>query len=219
MQRHPSCDGKKSARLRALYEGGELFREHIEEFLPQQPAEPPPQYALRKKISVYRNYVGPIIDYFAALLFASGPIVTGKRKGADAPEPELPEYYSLFEKDCDRAGTDIIDALKESLGDATVVSRSWIWVQHDAISEEETPNNRADFEKLALGDSWLRVIKDEQVLDWETDDAGNLAMVVVFDTGARRASLESGRETIVETWHHILPGQAADRRDYGGAGH
>ncbi len=202
--RHPSCSPDKSAKLRALYEGGDLFKSHLDEFLPQQPAEPPPQYALRKKISVYRNYVGPIVDYFAALLFASAPIIQGKRKGGEAADVTLPDYYSGFEKDCDRAGTNLIDALKEALCDATVVQRSWLWLQHADASDAALPNNRADFEKLGIGDSWLRVVKDEQVLDWEVDDTGSLAMVVVFDSTSRRTSLETGRDTIVETWRCIL---------------
>lgn len=204
-QRHPSCDPDKSARLRALYEGGDLFKAKIAEFLPQQPAEPAMQYTLRKQISVYRNYVGPIIDYFAALLFASAPVITGKRKGADSSEPaDLPDYYSQFQRDCDRAGTDLIDTFKEVLSDAMIVQRSWIWAQHEPVSDQQQPVNRADFEKLGIGDSWLRVVKDEQVLDWETDDAGNLAMVIVFDQGSKRSSVSSGRDTTVETWNCIL---------------
>jgi hypothetical protein len=207
-QRHPSFDADKSARLRALYEGGELFKAKLDEFLPQQPAEPPVQYALRKKISVYRNYVGPISDYFTALLFASAPIITGKTKGAEAAEVQLPDYYSRFEKDCDRAGTNLIDAFKEMLSDAMIVQRAWLWLQHEPDGQMQ-PSNRADFEKLGLGDSWVRVVKDEQVLDWETDDTGNLALVIIFDQTAKRTSLSVGRDTIVETWHCVL----ADRVD------
>lgn len=204
-QRHPSCDPDKAARLRALYEGGDLFRARLTEFLPQQPAEPVMQYALRKQISVYRNYVGPIVDYFAALLFASAPIITGKRKARDTTDGvTLPDYYAQFQRDCDHAGTDLIDTFKEVLSDAMIVQRSWVWVQHEPVSEQPQPVNRADFEKLGIGDSWLRIVKDEQVLDWETDDAGNLAMVIVFDQASKRSSPLSGRDTVVETWNCIL---------------
>jgi len=201
-QRHPNCDAHKSERLRALYEGGEAFKAKLPEFLPQQPAEPPEQYTLRKRISVYRNYFGPIADYFTALLFSSAPVIAGKRKGGEAVAVELPDYYSKFEKDCDRAGTNLIDACKELLCEAMVVQRSWAWVQHPA-SDQALPTNRADFDKLGIGDSWIRVLKDESVLDWDTDDQGNLAWAIVFEESARRTSIGSSRNTITETWHYI----------------
>lgn len=203
-ERHPSCDRDKSRTLRALYEGGDAFKAELNEFLPQQPAEPPNQYALRKKVAVYRNYVGPIVDFFTALLFASAPVVNAKRRGAEDLETKLPPFYSQFEKDCDRAGTNLIDAFKEMLGDAMVVSRSWAWLQHEMPGAAQ-PTNLADFQKLGTGDTWVRVLKDEQVLDWETDELGNIAMLVVFDQTAKRTSLSGGRNVIVDTWHHILP--------------
>jgi hypothetical protein len=103
-QRHPSCDPDKAERLRALYEGGERFKRRLAEFLPQQPSEPAAQYELRKKIYRYRNYIGPIVDYFTALLFASPPVIA-----TDDDPTELPDYYSAFRKDADRAGTDLYD--------------------------------------------------------------------------------------------------------------
>jgi hypothetical protein len=87
-----------------------------------------------------------------------------------------------------------------------VVQRAWFWLQHP---QGEAPRTRAEFEKLKLGDSWLRLLRDEQVLDWETDDTGNLAMVVVFERSARRTSLSEGRDTITETWHCVY----ADKTD------
>lgn len=203
-RRHNVWDAERTERYRAMYEGGDRFRARLREFLPQQPFEPIEQYRLRRQISTYRNYFGPIVDYFGALLFASAPIIQAKRKGSDEIEVELPEYYSAFEKDCDRTGTNIIDALKEALSDACVVKRSWIWVQHARDGAElARTSSLADFEKLKAGDSWIRVLKDESVFDWECDDQGNLEWVMVFAEKTKRLSIASERDQVVETWHHI----------------
>jgi hypothetical protein len=87
-QTHPSLDVDAIERLRALYEGGHEFREKLDTFLPKRHAEPVARYALRKQEAVYRNYVGPIIDFFTSLLFTARPEAVAKRKGADTAETD-----------------------------------------------------------------------------------------------------------------------------------
>lgn len=197
-QLHPSCNRERNEQLRALYEGGERFVEELDDFLPKRQREPGEQYALRRKEAAYRNYTGPIVDYFAALLFTDAPAAIAKREdGTEVVETD--EYYSRFQKDCDRLGADLSEAFKQAITDAMQVQRAWLWVQHPS-AEAET---RAEFDELKIGESWLTLLKDEDVLDWETDDKGRLAWVLTFERTSKRQSLSSGRKRITKTWRHI----------------
>lgn len=202
-QRSPACDVERNAKLRALYEGGEAFRAHLLQFLPQRPHEPAEQYSLRQKEAVYRNYVGPIQDFFSAMLFTSTPQASAKEPGAKEPLVQLPDYYAEFHEDCDKTGTNLVDSVKAQLIEAMTVGKSWFWLQHPSVAVE--PTNKADFEKLGIGDSWLTALKDDDVLDWETDDDGNLAWGIVHECTSKRMALSGGRQTITETWYYLTP--------------
>lgn len=200
-QRHPSIDEAENKRLLALYEGGGRFRASLTEFLPPRPQEPAERYAARKREAVYRNYVGPIVDYFTALLFSSSPRVLAKDEAGEEIETP-PDYYAQFRDDCDGHGTDLDDAFKAILTDALVQGKSWIWLQHPTDGEAR---NRAEFEQLKLGDSWITALTFDDVLDWETDDEDRLAWAIVHQKAKKRAGIEGDRSTVVETWFHLLP--------------
>lgn len=205
-QQHPSCCRERNAKLRALYEGDESFHALLTEFLPRRPQEAPEQYQLRRKEAVYKNYVGPICDYFAALLFSSSTTIAATR---DEEPVEAEPYYAQFQEDCDRAGRDLLDTFKAGLLDAMQVKRAWFWLKHPTVEPSEEPQTRADFELLGIGDSWIELVPDESVLDWETDDAGNLAWVVIYQRSAKRSGIGGDRSTITDRWFHVQ----SDRTD------
>ena len=198
-QRHPSIDKEENERLLALYEGGNRFSRNLQKFLPARPQEQGERYAARRKEAVYRNYVGPIVDYFTSLLFSSRPRAVAKDKNGDDLE-ETPEYYSQFRDDCDTHGADLDDTFKGLLTDALVQGKSWLWLQHPGGQDVR---NRAEFEELKLGDSWVTPLTFDDVLDWETDDGGVLAWAIVHSKSSKRESLSGGRSKVTETWHHL----------------
>lgn len=200
-QRHPSIDVEEYARLRALYEGGKRFKEHLRHFLPPRPSEPEERYKCRQREAVHRNYLGPIVDYFTALLFSSSPRALAKGSTGEVIE-ELDEFYANFNADCDGLGTDFDDTFQSLLTDAMVSGTSWIWPRHPA---GDAPTNRAQFEASGIGNSWIKRLTVDDVLDWESDDTGQLAWAIVYEKSSRRTALSGGRSTIIETWYHLLP--------------
>lgn len=189
--------------LEALYEGDKLFDARLNKFLPQWDAEPNDRYQLRRKLAFYRNYLGAIIDYFSALLFTSKPKPVAHNAKTKEVDAQPGDYYDEFREDCDGTGTDIDAFFKDRLTDAMVHRCSWFSVEQPVLSEgEAAPTDLATFEKKKLGDCWLRALSFDQVLDWETDGAGNLQMAVVFSESARRAGIGAGRAQITQTWEH-----------------
>jgi hypothetical protein len=198
--RHPCCGDKQQRRIRrirALYEGGERFEECLTEFLPQRQAEDDGLYSLRRREAHYKNYLGPIIDYFTALLFTGRPVAAAKDEaGEEVPEPA--EFFGEFREDCDRNGTDIDSFFKDRLTEALQTCCSWIVVEHPA--EGQPVVDKAAFKAAGLDQCWLRKVDFEDVLDWETDDSGALAWVLTHRKEAKRFGLASGRNQVTEIW-------------------
>jgi hypothetical protein len=204
-QRHPGCDENRIKDLQALYDGDQLLAARIKDFLHQRPRESNAQYVLRSKEWRYRNYLGPIVDYFASMLFASRPVIQAKKPNADAPELDLGDYYNALREDCDRGGTDIDALFKARLTDAMVGGCSWLRLRSPSTPDGEEPANKLVFDQLKLGDTWLEPVDQLAVYDWDLDDNGHLQWAIIHSQSARRKSLDSGRGDITETWEHLLP--------------
>lgn len=199
-QRHPSFSEDRHADLCALYDGGERFKNRLPRFLPQRPAEHSSRYSLRKQEAVYRNYLGPIIDYFAALLFTGSPVVAAANQVGD-PVLELDDFYTEFREDCTRNGTDIDAFFKDRLTRAMVDGRSWFLVNQPSHGDADIGAfSKADFENAQLGDAWLSAVDAADVYDWEEDETGKLEWAIVHKSESRRRSVSGNRGSVTESW-------------------
>lgn len=202
-QRHPSYDSEEHCDLEALYRGDKHCERRAGKFIPQWDLETGERYTLRKRLFHYRNYLGAVIDYFTALLFTGKAVAVAtdeSGKQVDAPD----EYYADFRDDCDGAGTDLEVFFKSRLTDAMVHGCSWFGIEH-ASDEGQPAADRAEFEERKLGNCELFELDHCDVYDWECDDDGRLAWVLVHSVEAKRAGLSGGRNQIVERWAHYLP--------------
>src|SRR5215831_15199085 len=87
-------------RYRDLYVGGERLRANASEYLVRRHKEPGTVYQERLARVFYENYVGSIVDWYAATLLRREPVLTfeGSDQGAKG-------FYSLLSDDCDLKGT------------------------------------------------------------------------------------------------------------------
>lgn len=201
-QRNPCVDCDEEENLAALYEGGKAIKARLPRFMPQRPREMPQRYEVRKQEFHYRNYLGPIIDYFAAMLFTSKPTTTAKAPGGAAAEPSVPEFYSTFREDCDGLGGDLDAFFKDRITQAMVQRRAWYSVEQPDTGVTP-PADLAAFEQRGLGVMRLKALDCGTVLDWETDESGALAWVITYRRDSRRQGLGSKRGAVfVDTWEH-----------------
>lgn len=203
-QRHPSVDLKRLELLRALYEGDERLEKLYRTLLPRRSREREERYNTRIAEAQYRNYMGPIIDYFKSMLFMSRPVLKASSDGGKTSTPEAGEYWTNFRDDCDRGGTDIDAMFGGQLLDAMIEKRGWIRLHAPADVGEE-PKDLAEYEKRGLNEIWLEKLEPQSVLDWELERTGRLAWAIVHRKEARRSSLESKRNSITETWDYLTP--------------
>jgi hypothetical protein len=200
-QRHPSVDVDATEDLCALYEGGKRFDQRLARFLPKREREHDRRYHVRRAEAEYRNYLGPIIDFFVSMLFASEPVLKAKR-GESTEEVQTDDYWTAFREDCNRAGINFAAFFRDQLTEAMVQRCSWFWLRQPTDDKAE-PLNRADFDARGLGNVWLETIEACEVLDWETDDAGNLEWAIVHEQTARRSGISGSRSRITETWRYL----------------
>jgi hypothetical protein len=202
-QHHPSLNHARLAELSALYEGGEKLERVYSTLLPQRERESARRYDTRLKEAQYRNYLGPIVDYFVSMLFVSKPVLKAKRPGEETTA-DAGEYWAALRNDCDRAGTDIDALFRETLTDAMVERTGWVRI-HQPADGAPLPTDGAAFDARKLGDCWLEHLDCHGVIDWETGDDGRLLWALTHKTEARRLSIGASRDTIVETWDYLTP--------------
>lgn len=186
---HPSFNARVLQLHADLFAGGAQFRSHLSEYLPQHDVEPGAVWERRKKLSHYINYTAPIVNLFASLV------------ASDALEIEdegTSEWWSAWSKNVDGLGCELQSFAKRRLVDALVSQSSWWRVE--LPQPDTTPDSRAQFEALGLGEARLVAVPTTSIVNWCKNDDGSYRWVVEY---ARREELEEWIDeapTVTETW-------------------
>ncbi|MBS1835419.1 MAG: hypothetical protein JST65_22065, partial [Acidobacteria bacterium] len=122
---HPDYVARKRLwrSYRDLYAGGERIRANATEYLEQRQREPGLVYRERISKVFYENYVGSIVDWYAATLFRREPLLTFEGHNETGKR-----YFSSFIEDCDRRGSNLTDFLRHRRIEALVGGASYILV-------------------------------------------------------------------------------------------
>jgi hypothetical protein len=201
-QRHPSYDATHQTELAALYDGGKKLEVLYPRLLKQRPKEPALHWQLRTSEAEYRNYLGPIIDYFASMLFVSRTV--NKPTRDEKPVEDAGEYWSKFREDCDGGGTDIDDLFKSLLTSAMIERTGWLRL-HQPSDGAPPPTDAAEFEARKLGECWVEKLEGCDVLDWDAGEEGRLLWAVTHHEDRKRSGLAGDRKRVVETWQYLTP--------------
>lgn len=191
--KHPDYDAATWDRYDALYKGGKAFRARVGEFLPKNPQEPSKVHELRKQQAHYRGYLGPIVNYFAARLFAASfvPRVSDDQ----TPDP----FYASFKEDVDGQGTDLVSFMAARFRKALVKERSW-WICELPDPGTAPPLSRADWEDRGLGAAKLCELDPDDIYDWECDESGELLWAITHSKTKPRENPRQRRRIVRETW-------------------
>lgn len=177
---------------RDLYAGGQQFRHRAAEYLVRRQREPLDVYAERLYRAFYQNYIGSIIDWYAATLFRR-PVslqLTGGLPGGH-------EFLNAFADDCDMRGTDLNTFFRRCFIDALVMGRSLILLDFPRLSA--AAHNRAEEDAVGLSRAYLVRYQPEDLINWDTDERGNLEWIVLRQKARRQASVDSG-DVVEETY-------------------
>jgi len=187
-------------RYNDLYAGGEQFRQRAADYLIQRHKEPAPVYYERLSRVFYENYIGSIIDWFAATLLRREPVVqfTGE-------DPYGKRFFDRFIQDCDRKGTKLSDFFRQQITDVLIYGRSYAVVDFPQIVSPAS--NRGEEDAAGMSRAYLTRYLPEQVTNWGRTPQGEFEWVVLKTNSIHQPS--PGSEPIHETvWTYY------DRENY-----
>src|SRR4051812_33414643 len=122
---------------RDLYAGGQQFKHRAAEYLLRRQKEPLDVYGERLQRAFYQNYIGSIIDWYAATLFRRAPsfqMEGGLQSGR--------LFLASFADDCDQRRTTLSAFFRACFTDALVAGRSHILLDFPKVPA--VVNNRAE---------------------------------------------------------------------------
>ena len=165
---------KKSAwrRYRDLYAGGEQFRGNAAEYLIRRQREPGEVYAERLSRIFYENYVGSIVDWYAATLFRREPVITFEGSAAASKT-----FFAALVEDTDRRGTSLADFFRRQFTECLVTGTSYVLVDFPRIAAR--PGTRAEEDASGASRAYLVEYAADDVINWSLDEYGNFDWVVI----------------------------------------
>jgi hypothetical protein len=171
---HPEYVARKAMwkKYRDLYSGGERLRDHAAEYLVRRSKEPSDVYLERLSRVFYENYIGSIIDWYAATLMRREPIITyggandtGKR------------FFASFVEDCDLKGTTLAEFFRQQLVQALVSGTSYVVLDFPSVTVPVS--NRAQEDASGKSRAYLVDYTPEEIINWSYDTTGRLDWIVI----------------------------------------
>jgi hypothetical protein len=184
---HPDYKRRKAMwrAYRDLYLGGEQLKENAAEYLVRRQKEPGDVFAERLARVFYENYVGSIIDWYAATLFRREPILTFEGDNEAAKS-----FFCAFTEDCDLKQTSLSDFFRRQLMEALVSGSSYILVDFPRIAQPAA--NRAEEDRQGASRAYLVGYQAEDLINWSQDQQGNLEWVVLRTSNLRQDTPDGG---------------------------
>jgi hypothetical protein len=178
---HPEYKRKREMwrKYRDLYAGGEQLKASAADYLTPRQKEPPEVYSERLSKVFYENYVGSIIDWYAATLFRREPVLH-----TEGEDPGGREFFNAFAEDCDLKGTNLSDYFRRQLIDTLITGVSYSLL--DFPRSADRPKNRAEEEASGAARAYLVEYPAESLINWSFDSRGNYEWIVLRSIYARK---------------------------------
>lgn len=180
-------------RYRDLYAGGEEFKANAGQYLAGRQKEPADVYGERLGRVFYENYIGSIIDWYAATLFRREPIVS-----VEGVNERGRQFFSRFIEDTDRKGTGLSDFFRRQITDALVYGVAYTLVDFPRTSGAAM--SRAEEEMSGASRAYLVHYNAEDLVNWSRDAHGEFEWVVIRTQHSRKDSVEEQAPVLVTEW-------------------
>jgi len=170
---HPEYAGHRRlwAHYRDLYAGGARFRANAEHYLVRRQREPNEVYGERLERVFYENYIGSIIDWYAATLFRREPVV-----GYQGNDDQARAFFNVLTEDCDLRGTSLTGFFRQQFIQALTLGRSYVVA--DFPRTEFRAGTRAEEEAMGVSRAYLTGFGADDAINWERNSRGELEWIV-----------------------------------------
>jgi hypothetical protein len=185
-QEHPDYTAKARMwrRYRDLYAGGEQFRNNAAQYLVQRQKEGPEVYRERLERAFYENYLGSIVDWYAATLVRREP--TLEFAGANERSKA---FFAEFVQNCDFRGTTLTQFFKQQMTETLVCGKSYIVA--DFPRSNGAALTRAEEDAGGSSRAYLTSYNAEEVINWSYDNRGELEWIVIRTSWLRQDDAKS----------------------------
>ncbi len=163
-----------------LYIGGERMRLNAFEYLVRRHREAGDVYQERLSRVFYQNYIGSIIDWYAATLLRREPVLL-----LEGPDSAARNFYSLLAEDCDLKGAALSEFFRQRFIQALICGVSYIAVEFPRAGAPAA--TRGEEDATGRSRAYLVDYSAEEVINWSHDAAGGLDWAVV-----RTSCLQAG---------------------------
>jgi len=182
---HPEYLARKSMwrQYQDLYAGGERLRSNAAQYLARRNREPAQVYQERLDRVFYENYIGSIVDWYAATLMRREPALLFE--GSDEAGKA---FYALLADDCDRKGTTLSEFFRRQFVQTLVCGASYTAVDFPRV--DAPSRTRAEEDASGRSRAYLVEYSPEEVINWNYDESGALDWIVI-----RTSCLQQSRVT------------------------
>ena len=200
---HPEYTVRKAVwkQYRDLYAGGEQLRLNAQTYLIRRQREPGDVYAERLSRVFYENYIGSIVDWYAATLFREEPALifsgindAGKR------------FFASLVEDVDRKGTQLTDFWRRQFIESLITGTSYVLVDFPRVTLPA--GSRGEEDALGASRAYLVDYAADDVINWSMDEQGNFDWVVI-----RTELLKKDRVEDAE-WHKEIRWSYYDKQTF-----
>jgi hypothetical protein len=185
---HPEYVARKAMwkQYKDLYAGGEQLRLNACDYLVRRQKEPAPVYEERLRRVFYENYVGSIVDWYAATLMRREPILLFEGSDAGAKR-----FYNLLSDDCDLKGTNLHEFFRQRFVQVMVCGSSFVVV--DFPKAGDGAQTRAEEDASGRSRAYLTDYSADEVINWNYDEAGRLDWVVIRTTCLQQSKVSDAK--------------------------
>jgi len=208
------------AKCRALYSGGPALLSDmplLREIMPKHLREDEEVYSERLRRAFYIPYPGAIIDQLVSQLASeqltihpqstTDSATDGGTAGSDDSEDTLPSFYEDLVKSCGRPGArrmSLQEFARSQVQEALISKVAWTLVDLPTAPTQGYAN-LAEQEAAGALNAYLCPLDPECVVDWEEQEDGELAWVLLQETICRRTGIEASRDKVTIRWRYYLP--------------
>ena len=178
---------------RDLYTGGEQLRLNAQHYLVRRQREPGDVYAERLARVFYENYIGSIIDWYAATLFRREPVLM-----FDGGNEAGKKFFGSLVEDVDRKGTGLTDFWRRQFIESLIAGVSFVLVDFPRASRKA--GSRAEEDALGASRAYLVDYAAEDVINWSFDDRGNYEWVVIRTKSIQKDRVEDPEWRVETRW-------------------
>jgi len=171
---HPDYIVRKTMwkQYKDLYAGGERLRANASDYLMRRIQEPGQVYQERLNRAFYENYVGSIIDWYAATLMRREPALV-----FESGDAAVKSFYNLLADDCDLKGTSLSEFMRQQFVETLVCGSSYIVV--DFPRGNMPARTRAEEDASGRSRAYLVDYGADEVINWNYDQTGGLEWAVI----------------------------------------